>query len=234
MNVILTGASKGIGRGIAIALAKAGCNLGLLARSQDELEAVAEACRACGDIQVFTRPCNLRSADDTQAAIDALTSALGGLDAIINNAGLIIRQDVKTISLDDWHAMVETNINGVFYTTRAAIPHFQTNGHGHIINISSISGRMPLPGGSGYAATKYAVSGFSESIFLELRDDNIKVTVIFPGSVDSQSHRHDPAAPTDWKVQPEAVGDACWSILNTSPGNCISRLEIRPLHRPPK
>jgi len=104
---------------------------------------------------------------------------------------------------------------------------------GHLINVSSISGRMPLPGGSAYAATKYAVAGFTESLFQEVRDFGIKATVLFPGSVDSASHRHDPAADHSWKVKPEEVGLACLDALNTAPGTCISRIEIRPLGRGP-
>lgn len=232
MNVIVTGASKGIGRGIATSLARHGHNLGLIARSDSLLaELKAELEEEGAECAIATA--DLRRHDDTKAAIDRLAANLEGVDALINNAGLVIRKGIKSISLDDWHAMVETNINGVFYATRAVIPHLQANGGGHIINISSISGRMPLPGGSGYAATKYAVSGFSESIFQELRDDNIKVTVVFPGSVDSQSHRHAPGEDTSWKVTPEEVGDACDSILDTSSRTCISRLEIRPLHRSP-
>ena len=146
--------------------------------------------------------------------------------------GLVIRKDALTITLDEWHDMVNTNINGLFYATRASLPYFTKQKSGHIINISSISGHTPLPGGSGYAATKYAVTGFSQSLFHEVRDHGIKVTVIYPGSVDSASQRHNQNAATDWKVKPEEVGQACRDVLNTSPGNCIQQLEIRPLRKP--
>ncbi|MGC9328627.1 MAG: SDR family oxidoreductase, partial [Candidatus Hinthialibacter sp.] len=136
--------------------------------------------------------------------------------------------------LEEWRAMVETNIHGVFYAVRAVLPFMKDQGGGHIINISSISGRLPLPGGSGYAATKYAVTGFSESLMQEVRDYGIKVTTIFPGSVDSESHRHDADKNHLWKIKPEEVGETCYHVLNTAPGALISRVEIRPLHRPPK
>ena len=129
--------------------------------------------------------------------------------------------------------MIETNVSGLFYATRAVLPHLKSQGRGYIINISSISGRLPLCGGSGYAASKYAVTGFSDSLFLEVRDYGIQVTTIYPGSVDSASHLHDPGEDTGWKVRPEEVGQACRDILRMRPGACISQLEIRPLRRPP-
>ena len=130
--------------------------------------------------------------------------------------------------------MVETNINGLFYATRAVLPHLTRQKSGWIINVASISGHVPLPGGSGYAATKYAVTGFSESLFHEVRDHGIRVTTMFPGSVDSASHRHDPDEDTSWKVQPEEIGQACRDLLRMDPRTCISQLEIRPLRRPPR
>lgn len=231
-RVIVTGASKGIGRGIATVLAREGYALGILARSEAELESLSEELHEY--TAVAYSPCDLRNWEQTERAIQELTNALGGLDALINNAGLVIRKSVLELSLDEWHAMVETNINGLYYCTRAALPTFTEQQRGHIINISSISGHFPLPGGSAYAATKYAVTGFSQSIFQELRDHNIKVTTIYPGSVDSASERHDPTADHTWKVQPRDIGEACLYALRTSPGALVSELEVRPLHKAPK
>jgi len=144
----------------------------------------------------------------------------------------VTRKSALEISLEEWRDLIDTNVHGLFHATRAVLPRLTEQGHGHIINVSSISGRLPLPGGSAYAASKYAGTGFSESLFHEVREFGVKVSTIFPGSVDSASHRHDPSEDTNWKVQPEEVGDACRALLETSPGNCISRLEIRPLKKP--
>ncbi len=233
MRVIVTGASHGIGQGIARVLARNGMAVGLLARSTEKLDALATEIRAHGGT-AFCAPCDLRDAVSTAGAITKLTQDLGGVDALINNAGLVIRKNAFDLSMDDWHAMVETNINGVFYATRAVLPAMRAQGSGHLINVSSISGKFPLPGGSAYAATKYAVTGFSQSLFQEVRDFGIKVSIVYPGSVDSASHRHDAEADHSWKVSPEEVGEACLGILRTGPGNCIHELEIRPLARPPK
>jgi len=233
MKVIVTGASKGIGRGIASFLAMDGFDVGLLARSKDTLEDLRQSLEE-QDGTCYSVACDIRDRDQVNYAVAALVEGLGGVDALINNAGLVIRKNVFDISLDEWHALIDTNINGLFYMTRAVLPYMKEQGRGHIINISSISGKVPLPGGSAYAASKYAVTGFSQSLFQELRDYGITVTTVFPGSVDSASHRHDPNDDHSWKVQPEEVGQVCRDILRMRPGAAMSEVEIRPLARPPK
>ena len=229
MKVIITGASQGIGKAIADVLSQHGHSVGLIARSEKGLQALKIHIEARGG-HCAIAPCDLRSWEKTQAAIQSLLTTLSGVDALINNAGLVIRKPIMDVSLDDWHAMVETNINGSFYATRALLPHLQDKKQGHIIMISSISGRVPLAGGSAYAASKYAVTGFAESLFLELRQFGIKVSTIFPGSVDTTS----PVGQTgnSWQLSPEDIGNACQMILSTPANTLISRLEIRPLHRP--
>ena len=231
MKIIITGASRGIGRGIATFLAREGFELGLLARSEDLLAELHQEIESVGG-RCAHASCDLRDADGTRDTIERLVEELGGLDGLINNAGLVIRKDAFTLSLEEWRAMLETNVAGLFHATRAVLPRMKSQGRGYIINISSISGRLPLPGGSGYAATKYAVTGFSDSLFLEVREHGIQVTTVYPGSVDSASHR-DEGEDTSWKVKPEEVGQACRDILRMAPGTCVSQLEIRPLRRPP-
>lgn len=231
MKIIVTGASKGIGKGIASVLAREGHTVGLLARSNDLLTSLQVEIQNTGGSCPIAE-CDLRDASNTENAIHQLIDKMNGLDALINNAGLVIRKDVYALSMDEWHGMIETNVNGVFYAVKAALPTMKAQQSGHIINVSSISGKVPLPGGSGYAASKYAVTGFSDSLFHELREDNIKVSCVFPGSVDSESHRHDPNEDHSWKVTPEDVGIACRDILNASDAACVSHLEIRPLRKP--
>lgn len=233
MKVIITGASQGIGKGIATVLAREGFSLGLLARSGNRLEEVKTAVEAAGGTACIAA-CDLRQEAAARDGVHALIEQLGGLDALVNNAGLVVRKDILALSSAEWHAMVETNINGLYYATCAALPAMVQQGHGHLINLSSIAGKVPLPGGSAYAATKFAVTGLSQSLFQELRAYGIKVTTIYPGSIDTASHRHDPGEDHAWKVTPEEVGRACLDALRTRPGNCISEIEIRPLFRPPK
>lgn len=233
MKVIVTGASRGIGRGIAKVLAHEGHTVGLTARSADLLATLTgeledHGCRA------FYRAGDISDPDVTHDVLTALIDDLEGVDALINNAGTVLRKDIWHISIEEWQTMIALNVNGLFYATRAVLPTMKTQGSGHIINVSSIAGKVPLPGGSGYAASKHAVTGFSQSLLQEVRDFGIKVTTIYPGSVDSESHRHDPDADHSWKVTPEEIGRACLDVLRTRQGNCISEVEIRPLARPPK
>ncbi len=235
-RVVVTGATEGIGRGIAEVLAEAGHMVGLTARSQEALDArISElahrgrrACAAAGDV---------RDAVQTRAVMRALGSALGGLDAVVVNAGIVSRASILEITDAEWRDLVDTNLHGAFNTIRAALPFFvekttaaQPAG-GHIIVVSSISWRLPLAPGSGYAATKYAVTGLAESLFLELRELDVKVTTVYPGSVATPSHR-EPGSDDSWKVTPREVGEACRSVLETRRENVISRLEIRPLRKP--
>lgn len=233
MKIIVTGASRGLGKGIVRYLAAAGHTVGMLARSEELLKRLQEEFTAYG-IHHPVVACDLRDPKATENAMAELLRQLGGVDALINNAGLVIRKDCFTLSLDEWHDMVNTNINGLFYATRAVLEPMKAQGSGHIINISSISGRLPLAGGSAYAATKFACTGFSQSLFLEVRDFGIKVTTLYPGSVNSKSNRHNPDEDHSWKVSPVEVGQACLDVLETRPGMCISELEIRPLSRPPQ
>ena len=232
MKVIVTGASRGIGRGIAEVLGRGGFEVGLTARSSEALEQVAEAVDGSGG-RACTAAADLRDPQQISAAIASLIEQLGGVDALINNAGVVIRKPTLEIEPEEWRAMIETNLNGVFYATRAVLDAMIEQGRGHIVNVSSISGYYPLPGGSGYAASKYGVTGFSESLMQEVRDHGVKVTTVFPGSVDSESHRHG-EADHSWKLTPEEVGQTCRHVLETGRNNVISRVEMRPLSRPPK
>lgn len=233
MKVIVTGASKGIGRGIATVLAREGFQVGALARSRELLDELQTEIEAANGV-CHSTVCDLRDPRVTEQAIGALREQLGGLDGLINNAGLVVRKSAFDLSMEEWQALIDTNIHGLFYATRAVLPGMREQRRGHIINLSSISGKMPLPGGSAYAATKFAVTGFSLSLAQEVREYGIKVTVLYPGSVDSQSHRSAANADVSWKLAPEELGQACADILRTAPGTLISEFEIRPLRRPPK
>jgi len=233
MKVIVTGASKGIGRGIAEFLASDGHPVALMARSASVLQEVRDGIEMQGG-SAWPIPCDVRDPEAVADAVQRAVASMDGVDVLVNNAGLVIRKDVFTLTPEEWRIMVDTNISGMFYMTQSVLPYFRRQGVGHIINVSSISGRLPLPGGSAYAATKHAVTGFSQSLFQEVRDYGIRVTTVYPGSIDSASHRHDPREDHSWKVQPAEVGGAIRDLLAMEPGTVISELEIRPLRRPPR
>jgi len=228
MNTIITGASKGIGRGIAAVLAEAGHAVGLIARSEDLLTELVHEIESNGGRAAYA-VADLRDQQQSEAAIASLSKALGGVEALVNNAAYVKLAGTLEIDPDDWRAMIETNVNGPFYCARAVLPAMRDRGRGHIVNIASVSGYMPLPARPGYAASKFALTGFSDSLFHEVRHWGVKVTTVFPGSVDTASHGSDEAG---WKVSPEEVGRTVRHILETRQENLLSRVEIRPLARP--
>jgi 3-oxoacyl-[acyl-carrier protein] reductase len=225
---LVTGGNRGIGRGIAEALAADGATVALTARDAEA------ARRAASEIGRGARgyACDVRQPESVAALFAAVERDLGGLDVLVNNAGVGLFGPVATMSIEDWQAVIETNVNGVFYCTREALPRMKARGGGYVFNVSSLAGRNTFPGGAAYSASKHAVNGFSETLFQEVRHDGIRVTYLMPGSVATEFGRG-AAEKQDWALQPEDVGEMVVDLLHTSPRALHSRVEMRPA-RPPK
>ena len=225
---VVTGGNRGIGRGIAQALANDGYTVALSSRDS------AAAKQAAADIGHGARgyACDVRQHEQVAALFAAVELELGGVDVLVNNAGVGLFAPVTEMSLEDWHAVIETNVNGVFYCTRQAIPRMARRGGGYIFNVSSLAGRNAFPGAAAYCASKHAVNGFSEVLFQEVREHGIRVTYLMPGSVATDFGRGS-AAKMDWALQPEDVGEMVVDLLRTNPRAMHSRVEMRPA-RPQK
>jgi NAD(P)-dependent dehydrogenase (short-subunit alcohol dehydrogenase family) len=225
---VVTGGNRGIGRGIAEALAGSGMVVALTARD------ARAAAKAAAEIGSGARgyACDVRRPEQVAALFTAIEKDLGGVDVLVNNAGIGVFAKVSEMSLDDWHAVIETNVNGVFYCTREAIPRMKRRGGGYIFNISSLAGRNAFPGAAAYCASKHAVNGFSEALFQEVREDGIRVTYLMPGSVATEFGRG-ATAKQGWALQPEDVGEMVVDLLLTHPRAMHSRVEMRP-SRPQK
>ena len=225
---VVTGGNRGIGRGIAEALAKEGLTVALTSRDG------AAAREAAAQIGHGARgyACDVRRQAQVAALFAAVEKDLGGVDVLVNNAGVGTFAPVAEMSLDDWHAVIETNVNGVFYCTREAIPRMIQRGGGYIFNVSSLAGRNAFPGAAAYCASKHAVNGFSEALFQEVRDEGIRVTYLMPGSV-ATAFGSGSAAKQGWALQPEDVGEMVVDLLRTNPRAMHSRVEMRP-SRPKK
>ena len=182
---IITGASSGIGYTTALALSKAGAKIAAGARRTDRLELLrAEIEKAGGEVLVQRLDVTRKA--DCDAFVDAAVKKWGGIDILVNNAGLMPLSFFKNQKVDEWDRMVDVNIKGVLYCTAAVVPHMIAKKLGHIVNISSIAGRVVLPAGSVYCATKHAVTAFSEGLRQELSQrSNIRVTCIEPGVVNT-------------------------------------------------
>jgi 3-oxoacyl-[acyl-carrier protein] reductase len=181
-NAIITGAGRGIGRAIAIALANEGVNVGLLARSEEHLQQVVKEVEAQGVKAVFATA-DVSSNDEVTKAIESLTSELGTVDILINNAGIAKFGKFMELDVEEWEKIIQVNLMGVYYVTRAVLPGMIEQQSGDIINISSSAGQKGAPITSAYSASKFGVLGITESLAMEVRKHNIRVTALTPSTV---------------------------------------------------
>lgn len=192
---LITGASSGIGAATALAFAKAGVKLVLVARRQERLEQLAEQIRTHGaDVLVLSY--DLRDESHAREAVAKTIERFGQLDILVNNAGVMLLAPIAEADTSDWKQMVDINLLGLMYLTHAALPHMRERRSGHIVNISSVAGRSAAPRLSGYNATKWGVNGFSEALRREVHMDKIRVTVVEPGIVATELTDHITHEPT--------------------------------------
>jgi 3-oxoacyl-[acyl-carrier protein] reductase len=230
---LVTGGSRGIGLAIARALAADGVNVSVTGLSDAHLSAARPKIESAGPSSVETLRADVRRYDDIERAIGATVGRFGGLDILINNAGIGIFADVADMTPAQWSEVIETNITGVFYACHAAIPHLRRRGGGWIANLSSLAGSNPFVRGAAYCASKAAVNAFSESLMQEVRYDNIRVSCVAPGSVATEFAQGDAAKGADWKVSPDEVAEVVINLLRHPARSLPSRVELRPT-RPPK
>jgi len=183
---IVTGASSGIGYATALILSKSGAKVAIGARRTDKLLELENKIRQNGG-EAFSQKLDVTKKSDCNSFVDATIKKWGGVDILVNNAGLMPLSFVKNLKIDEWDQMIDVNIKGVLYCTAAVIPHMYAKKSGHIINISSVAGRIVFPSGSVYCATKHAVTAFSEGLRQEFSTrSNIRVTCIEPGVVSTE------------------------------------------------
>ncbi|HEX8776118.1 MAG TPA: SDR family oxidoreductase [Pyrinomonadaceae bacterium] len=232
-TAIVTGGTKGIGRAIAEALVREGAGVCISARHADEVERAASEIGDAGEGTVTGAVCDVRDYDEVRALFEHTVAELGGVDILINNAGIGLFGRVEELSPEDFRAVLETNLFGVFYCCHEAIPQMKRRGGGYIINISSLAGVNAHPQMSAYNASKFGLNGFSEALMQEVRHDGIKVSYIMPGSVNTHFGDEEPSAEKSWQLQPEDIAQVVIDLLNHPERSLPSRVEIRP-SRPPK
>ncbi len=227
---VITGGSKGIGKATAFALAREGCHIVLSARQSEALEETARELREL-NIKVMTVKTDVRNEEEVRNLAAEVEVKLGAPHILVNNAGIGRFSEVVSMEENDFRAVLETNLFGIFYCTKAFLPGMIRNKEGHIINISSLAGKNHFAGGSAYCASKHAVIAFSECLMLEVRHHNIKVTTICPGSV--QTDFSAGSKEKSWALTADDVANSVMDVLTTSAGSLISLIDLRPLH-PPK
>ncbi|HEV2914437.1 MAG TPA: SDR family oxidoreductase [Pyrinomonadaceae bacterium] len=230
---IVTGGTKGIGRAISEALLREGVNVCIGARHADEIERATSELGRVGEASVTGAVCDVRDYEEVRALVDHAVAELGGVDILINNAGIGLFGRVEELSPEDFRAVLETNLFGVFYCCHEAIPQMKRRGGGYIINISSLAGVNAHPQMAAYNASKFGLNGFSEALMQEVRHDGIKVSYIMPGSVNTHFGDEEPSAEKSWQLQPDDIAQVVIDLLHHPERSLPSRVEIRP-SRPPK
>jgi len=230
---IVTGGTKGIGRGIAEALIGEQANVCISARKESEIEEATESLNRLGGGKAIGFTCDVRAHSEVKLLFENVASQLGGLDVLVNNAGIGIFAPVEEMLPGDFRAVLETNLFGVFYCCHEAIPLMKNRGGGYIINISSLAGANPHPRMAAYNASKFGLNGFSEALMQEVRHDNIKVSYIMPGSVNTAFGGDTPNAQNSWQLQPSDIARVVIDLLHHDARSLPSRVEIRP-SKPPK
>ena len=181
-TALITGAGRGIGRATAIAFAKEGINVGLVGRTLENLQNVAEELKSF-NVKVAIATADVADIESITAAVESIRTELGAIDILVNNAGISKFGKFLELSPEDWTNIVDVNVKGVYYTTRAVLPEMIERQVGDIINISSTAGQKGAPITSAYTASKAAVIGMSESLMLEVRKHNIRVVTLTPSTV---------------------------------------------------
>jgi 3-oxoacyl-[acyl-carrier protein] reductase len=226
-TAVVTGSSKGIGYAIAEALAREDANVVVSARDAAEVQLAAERLDRLGAGNVAAVPGDMRKYDDVRALIAAALD-LGGLDVLVNNAGVGGFAPVDQLSVEQWDAIIGTNLTGVFYACREAVPHMRSRGGGWIINIGSLAGKNPFAGGAAYNASKFGLLGFSEAMMLDVREDGIRVCCVMPGSVDTWFNGKQPKPENAWMIQPGDIARIVMDLLAFPENALPSRIEVRP------
>jgi NAD(P)-dependent dehydrogenase (short-subunit alcohol dehydrogenase family) len=227
---VVTGGSRGIGLAIAEALVDCGASVLLAARGAAAVERAAAALQARGGGSARGVAADVRSEADCERLIAAAVEAFGRLDILINNAGIGAFVNVEEMTSETWRAQLATNLDGVFFCCRAAIPHLKKT-QGWIINVASLAARNAFAGGAAYNASKFGLLGFTEALMLEVRHAGVRVSCVMPGSVATSFGSE--AGGADWKLHPDDVARSVVDLLGYPARALPSRVELRPT-RPQK
>lgn len=228
----ITGGSKGIGFGIAETLLKQGMRVAITSRSQAAADKAAQELQSKGAGEVLALEADVRDHKALENAVQKTLDQWGQLDVLVANAGVGKFGNIEDLSIEDWQQTIDTNLSGVFYSIKASLDALKKS-QGYIITISSLAGTNFFPGGSAYNASKFGLTGFSQSVMLDLRDYGIKVTTIMPGSVATYFNDHTPDPSDSWKIQIEDLGQITLDLLQMHPRTLPSKIEVRP-SMPPK
>jgi NAD(P)-dependent dehydrogenase (short-subunit alcohol dehydrogenase family) len=224
----VTGGTRGIGRAIAERLLREGAAVAFCGRSPESTARAAAEMQPLG--RVFGRAADVSDPAQVRDFFEAVDREFGALDILVNNAGEGVFRKVGEMTAEEWHRNIDLNLNGPFYCSREALSRFRERGGGFIVNISSLAGKNAFSGGAGYNASKFGLNGFSEALMLDHRNDNVRVSEIMPGSVNTKfsAGPFDRTGDTGWMIAPEDVAEVVAMTLRMPARTMVSRIEMRP------
>jgi len=228
---LVTGGTRGIGLAIAEALLERGASVAASGQSAASLDRARRTLAPDPDraLRLEVSQADVRDPSQVEALVAGTVARFGGLDILINNAGVGLLTPAAEMSIDTWRRVIDTNLSGVFYCCRAGIPRLRQRGGGWIINISSLAGKNAFVGGAAYCASKAGLNAFSEALMQEVRYDNIRVSYVMPGSVDTEfMGRGSASGESDWKLSAGDVAQVVVDLLEHPARSLPSRVEIRP------
>ncbi len=230
---IITGGTKGIGFAIAEALLKSGVKVFICGRNKIQLRSSLNILSEFGEVAGIS--CDVRDEEEIDAMFAECLKRFGSVDILINNAGVgIFGKTVEETSFIEFEYTLETNLYSVFHTCKKVIPLMKERNGGYIFNISSIAGQNAHPKMATYNASKYALNGFTEALMQEVRQDNIKVSLICPGSVNTTFGSQEVTDETSWQIHPNDIAEIVVDLLKINPRTLPSKVEIRPSKLPAK
>ncbi len=230
---LITGGTKGIGYGIAEALLNQGFKVAITGRDRESTGAVAKelASKTNSENAVIGLEADVRQLESQEKAVKATLDAFGQLDLVVANAGLGHFGSIEDLTVDQWNAVIDTNLTGVFNSIKASVDALKES-KGYYITISSLAGTNFFAGGSAYNASKFGVTGFTQAVMLDLRKYGIKVSTIMPGSVSTYFNGNEPSEAGAWKIQIEDIGELVVDLLKMNPRTLPSKIEVRPTTPP--
>lgn len=226
---VITGGTQGIGRAIAVALGQHGAKVAICARTAKNVTRTVKELQQ-DSIHAVGAACDVSDPKDVERFTTFVHQELGPVDVLVNNAGIGHLVNVEDMSVEQWDQTFAVNLRGVFLMTRAFLPDMRKRKRGDIVNIASLAGRNPLAGGAAYSASKHGLLGFSKSLMMEVRKDNIRVIAICPGSVATPLFRRGEVQVEnpERKLDPEDIAHAVVATLEVADRAMISELDIRP------
>jgi NAD(P)-dependent dehydrogenase (short-subunit alcohol dehydrogenase family) len=221
---IVTGSTKGIGLAIVERMINEGMSVVVSSRTADDVQAVTDR---LGDNAIGIA-CDVSDPEACTRLVEETVERFGQLDILVNNAGLGVFKPISEMSIEEWQLQINVNLGAVFYLSKAALPHLSATGDGFIINLGSLASRNTFASGTGYNASKFGLLGMSEAMMLDVRHDDVRVSIVMPGSVNTYFNNHEPSAERGWKLEADDCALAVMQLLEFPREAHVSRVEMRP------